>query len=444
MSTASPTNGSQPNGTTTTKPATVKLDATDDELLQSIRSGKLRLASLEQHTNNDHTRAVSVRRQYIASELHAPNALSDLPYQDVIDYTRVHGQCCENVIGAVPIPVGLAGPLRIDDVEYFVPLATTEGALVASTGRGAKAITSSGGATTVQVRDGMSRAPVIQTPNIKRAAEIGEWIASNMESIKSVFNGTSRFAKLQSAVCTQAGRLLYIRFVSTSGDAMGMNMIGKGSEAVMMHLLDKFPDIDVLSLSGNLCTDKKPSAMNWVAGRGKSVVAEVRIPYSVVKSVLKSTPQRMVDVNNAKNLVGSALAGSIGGFNAHAANIVAAIYIATGQDPAQVVEGSNCMTLMEAMPSSNADEPDLYMTVTMPCIEVGTLGGGTTLQAQRAMLNLLVAAGKKTEAAPEFTSSTLARIVASTVLAGELSLMAAHAEGHLIKSHLALNRKPQQ
>ena len=217
---------------------------------------------------------------------------------------------------------------------------------------------------------------------------------------------------------------------------MGMNMAGKATEAALGVIIEAFPDVSVIALSGNVCTDKKPSAINWIEGRGKSVAVDCTIPGHIVKNVLKTTVPALCKLNQAKNLVGSAVAGSIGGFNAHASNIVTACFLATGQDPAQNVESSNCITLME--PANDGE--DLYVSVTMPCMEVGTVGGGTSLAPQAAMLELLGVKGVSTDP-KESNSSKLARIIASTVLAGELSLMSALSSGHLISSHLKLNRK---
>jgi hydroxymethylglutaryl-CoA reductase (NADPH) len=165
--------------------------------------------------------------------------------------------------------------------------------------------------------------------------------------MKKAFNSTSRFARLESMKTALAGTNLYIRFKTTTGDAMGMNMISKGVEhALNVMMSEGFEDMHIVSVSGNYCTDKKPAAVNWIDGRGKSVVAEAIIPAEVVKTVLKTDVDSMVELNVNKNLIGSAMAGSVGGFNAHAANIVAAIFIATGQDPAQVVESANCITIM--------------------------------------------------------------------------------------------------
>jgi len=191
----------------------------------------------------------------------------------------------------------------------------------------------------------------------------------------------------------------------------------------------------VATLSGNFCIDKKPSAINWIEGRGKSVVAEGIVPGSAVKSILKTTVEDLVKLNITKNLVGSALAGSIGGNNAHAANILTAIYLACGQDPAQNVESSNCMTLMEAI----NDGKDLLITCTMPSIEVGTVGGGTSLPPQQAMLDLLGVKGGNREH-PGENARRLARIICASVVAAELSLMSALAAGHLVKAHMQHNR----
>jgi hydroxymethylglutaryl-CoA reductase (NADPH) len=284
----------------------------------------------------------------------------------------------------------------------------------------------------------MSRAPVVQVKDVRVAAKLKRWIESNHNILSSAFNETSRFARIVEIKTFIAGRKVYLRFKCTTGDAMGMNMISKGVEATLKVMQAKFEDeIEVLALSGNLCTDKKPSSINWTEGRGKSVAADCVLPGHIIKDMLKTTVDALVQLNYSKNLVGSALAGSIGGFNAHASNIVTAVFLATGQDPAQNVESSNCMTLMESI----NDGKDLYMSVTMPSIEVGTVGGGTSLSGQSACLDLLGVKGANKQK-PGQNAQQLARLVAGTVMAGELSLMSALSSGHLISAHLALNRKP--
>ncbi|KAM7392462.1 hypothetical protein PAMA_007533 [Pampus argenteus] len=382
-------------------------------------------------------RGVAIRRKILSYELPVASALDGLPYKDY-DYSKVMGTCCENVIGYMPVPVGVAGPLLLDEKQFHIPMATTEGCLVASTNRGCRALFLSGGCHSRILADSMTRGPVVRLPSACRAAEVKVWLETSdgFSTMKEAFELNSRFARLEKLMVGLAGRNLYIRFQSQTGDAMGMNMLSKGSEQALHRLQQQNPDVEVLSVSGNYCTDKKSAAINWVLGRGKSAVCEATIPAKVVREVLKSNTAALVELNINKNLVGSAMAGSIGGFNAHAANIVAAIYIACGQDPAQTVGSSNCITQMEA---TGPEGEDLYISCTMPSIELGTVGGGTNLPPQQACLQMLSVQGSSLEQAGE-NARQLARVVCATVLAGELSLMAALAAGHLVKSHMTHNR----
>ncbi|KAK9506957.1 hypothetical protein O3M35_008798 [Rhynocoris fuscipes] len=382
-------------------------------------------------------RGIGIRRTIISSDFTGLyDAMKELPYENY-DYSKVLGACCENVIGYVPVPVGMAGPLLLDGKLVYVPMATTEGCLVASTNRGCKALLENG-VTTRVVADGMTRGPVVRFDSITRASEAMHWIqvTTNFDKIKESFDSTSRFAKLIRIQVRIAGRYLFIRFVATTGDAMGMNMVSKATEASLNYVKQYFKDMEILSLSGNFCSDKKPAAINWIEGRGKYVVCEAIVSAKVVKEVLKTTVQALVDLNISKNLVGSAVAGSIGGFNAHAANIVTAIYIATGQDPAQNVSSSNCLTLIEPWGDQGKD---LYVSCTMPSIEIGTVGGGTQLGPQSACLDILGVKGAH-KSRPGENAAALARIICGSVLAGELSLLSALSAGHLVKSHLKHNR----
>lgn len=335
---------------------------TDEELIDLSVRGKIPGYALEKTMENEDlmsrvdafTRAVKIRRG-VVSRTKATAAVtsslerSKLPYKDY-NYGLVHGACCENVIGYLPLPLGVAGPLTIDGQSYFIPMATTEGVLVASASRGAKAINAGGGAVTVLTGDGMTRGPCVGFPTLARAAAAKVWIDSEEGTsiLTAAFNSTSRFARLQYLKTALAGTYLYIRFKTTTGDAMGMNMISKGVEKALSVMSTEcgFDDMATISVSGNFCTDKKSAALNWIDGRGKSVVAEAIIPGEVVRSVLKSDVNALVELNTSKNLIGSAMAGSLGGFNAHAANMVTAIFLATGQDPAQNVESSSCITTM--------------------------------------------------------------------------------------------------
>ncbi|GAV65826.1 HMG-CoA_red domain-containing protein [Cephalotus follicularis] len=405
----------------------------DEAIVRSVIDGKIPSYSLESKLG-DCKRAAEIRRE--ALQRMTGRSLNGLPL-DGFDYESILGQCCEMPVGYVQIPVGVAGPLLLDGYEYTVPMATTEGCLVASTNRGCKAIYASGGASSMLLRDGMTRAPVVRFGTAKRAAQLKFFVEDphNFDTLSVVFNRSSRFARLQSIQCAIAGKNLFMRFSCSTGDAMGMNMVSKGVQNVLEFLETDFPDMDVIGISGNYCSDKKPAAVNWIEGRGKSVVCEAIIKEEVVTKVLKTNVATLVELNMLKNLTGSAIAGSLGGFNAHASNIVSAVFIATGQDPAQNVESSQCITMMEAVNEGK----DLHISVTMPSIEVGTVGGGTQLAPQSACLNLLGVKGASKES-PGSNSRLLATIVAGAVLAGELSLMSAIAAGQLVKSHMKYNR----
>ncbi|KAL6646156.1 hypothetical protein ACP70R_017764 [Stipagrostis hirtigluma subsp. patula] len=410
-----------------------KMPEEDEEIVASVVAGKIPSYVLETRLG-DCRRAAAIRREAVRRI--TGRQIEGLPL-DGFDYDSIVGQCCELPVGYVQLPVGVAGPLLLDGQRFYVPMATTEGCLVASTNRGCKAIAESGGATSVVLRDGMTRAPVARLPTARRAAELKAFMEDpgNFDTLSMVFNRSSRFARLQGVQCAMAGRNLYMRFSCSTGDAMGMNMVSKGVQNVLDFLQDDFPDMDVISISGNFCSDKKPAAVNWIEGRGKSVVCEAVIKEEVVKKVLKTNVQSLVELNTIKNLAGSAIAGALGGFNAHASNIVTAIFIATGQDPAQNVESSHCITMLEPV----NDGKDLHISVTMPSIEVGTVGGGTQLASQAACLDLLGVKGANRES-PGSNARLLATVVAGGVLAGELSLLSALAAGQLVKSHMKYNR----
>jgi len=335
----------------------------------------------------------------------------------------------ENMIGTVQIPLGYAGPVKINGDnaagEFLVPLATTEGALVASISRGMSVLNSAGGVTASVVSDGMTRAPVLRVDGIAHSKKVVEWIDSHIEEIDAAVSGTTSHGRLMSIECFPDGRNLFLRLTFHTGDAMGMNMATIASEAVC-RLIEKETGAVMVSVSGNMCSDKKPAAINMIEGRGKVVIAEATIPSNIVEEKLHASPEAIVETNYRKNLVGSSMAGTLGA-NAHAANMVAALYIATGQDPAQVVGGSMTLTTCECV------DEGLYICVRMPAVEVGTVGGGTSLPCQTEALEMIGCKGNG-------KAKKLAEIVAATVLAGELSTLAAQAAGQLGKAHQQLGR----
>jgi hydroxymethylglutaryl-CoA reductase (NADPH) len=316
--------------------------------------------------------------------------------------------------------------------EFYIPLATTEGALVASVNRGCKAITSAGGAIVRIFNDEMTRAPVFAVADVIEAQRVVEWVKEpeNFTKLKKATRETTKHGELVRIDPYVVADNVFLRCAFDTKDALGMNMVTIATDRLADIIVDEL-DIRLVALSGNMCTDKKPAAINLIEGRGKNVVAETFIPRSIIHDVLKTTPEGMADVHYRKNMLGSAKAGSLG-FNAHAANAIAAIFIATGQDPAHVVDASTAITSF----SVRGDE--LYASVSMPSLPVGTVGGGTSIKTQHECLSIMDVAGGGTP--PGAHAKKFAEIVCCAVLAGELSLIAAHAARHLAKAHATLGR----
>lgn len=376
--------------------------------------------------------AASVRRKFIEQETKAElKAISSFSF----DVNVASSRNIENLIGGAQVPLGIAGPLKISGDfakgNFYIPLATTEGALVASINRGAKAITDSGGAIVFVENVGITRAPVFRTSGLKESREFAAWVQKNFSRIKSMAESTTKFGELKKIKHWICGKNVYLRFVFDTKDAMGMNMAVIACDKVIHGLIEKETKVKCIALSGNMCADKKPSFMNLVKGRGKIVHAEAVIPRQIAEKILKAKPEEIVEVNYRKNLLGSAMAGSLG-YNAHFANIIAAMFIAAGQDPAHVVEGSIGITTAEMQGK------DLYISVYMPSVEVGTVGGGTGLATQREALSILGCAGATSN--PGENSLKLAEIVGAAVLAGEISLLSALASRELAQAHARLGR----
>ncbi len=341
---------------------------------------------------------------------------------------------CENMIGVAQIPMGAAGPLLVSHLsgkvqEYYVPLATTEGALVASVSRGCKAITESGGVTVDSTRVGASRGPVFLVNNLSEQRMLSRFITLHESEFKDIAAKTSNHLALKSITSQLVGKYRYMRFVYDTQDAMGLNMVTIATDKVV-RFIEKQTGAKCVALSGNFCVDKKPSWQNMLNNRGTAVWAEAVFPKAVLSSVLKTDAIHVYKAWLAKCMMGSIMSGSMG-FNAQYANIIAALFIATGQDPAHVVEGSLGVTTAEIV-----NNEDLYMSVYLPDLMVGTVGGGMGLATQHEALELLGVAGS---GHGEFAQQ-LAEIVGAAALAGEISLLSSLEQGTLAQAHQALAR----
>ncbi|WP_433625206.1 hydroxymethylglutaryl-CoA reductase (NADPH) [Halomicrococcus sp. NG-SE-24] len=399
-----------------------------DDLAERVRAGDLRLHELEDHA--DHDTAAAARRRLLESATDADlDAVGDYAFDAEVADPNV-----ENMVGAAQVPLGVAGPVGVHggeaDGDYYLPLATTEGALVASVNRGCSVVQRSGGADARVTDTGMTRAPVFRVAGIAEAEQVVEWVGENGDRLADAAESTTSHGELLDVDPYVVGDSVFLRFVYDTKDAMGMNMatIATGEAASLVE--DETP-ADLVALSGNLCTDKKPAAINAIEGRGRSVTADVTIPRETVEGYLHTTPEAIAEANTRKNLVGSAKAGSLG-FNAQAANVVAAAFLATGQDEAQVVEGANAITTVEAR------EEELYASVSLASLEVGTVGGGTKLPTQSEALDVLGLRGGGDPAGSN--ADALAEVIATGALAGELSLLGALASRHLSSAHEELGR----
>lgn len=334
------------------------------------------------------------------------------------------------------IPMQTIGPLRlIGDVEdeVMVPLATYETPLWPSVNRGARVCAAAGGIQVTLLNEHMSRSFAVQADNAQVARRINQAIESRLAEASDVVAATSRFARLKSLHTRIIGRLIYIRLDIHSGDASGHNMVTQSAEHLQNWVLTQWPELSYVTISGNYCTDKKVSAVNSIEGRGKSVIAECTLPAKLVARYLKTTPQRFVDLHIRKNLIGSILAGSLMSANAHAANMLLAFYLATGQDAANIVEGSQAIDHAEVLADGS-----LYFSVSLPNLIVGTVGNGKGLNFVTDNLALM---GCTPNAEAGSSARRLAMICAAVVLCGELSLLAAQTNpGELMQSHRKLER----
>ncbi|GGZ96426.1 hydroxymethylglutaryl-CoA reductase [Arenicella chitinivorans] len=336
----------------------------------------------------------------------------------------------ENYIGVAQVPIGLAGPLRINGQhaqgDFYIPMATTEGTLVASYSRGMRVLSELGGVTTTVIERYMQRAPVFHFDDAQQACDFGDWVAQNMIAIRDAAEATTSVGKLSHIEQYGVSRMRFLRFNYTTGDAAGQNMCGKATLAACQWIQRHYPKPVRYTLSGAIDTDKKHSQINTLHSRGARVVAEAVLPKQLIHEVMRVDTRDMFAARQVSN-VGALLAGSVNN-GLHAANGLAALFIATGQDAANIAESHAGIVYVDLL-----ENGDLYWSITLPSVIIATYGGGTGLGSQRECLEIMDCYGKG-------NALKFAEICAATVLAGELSLAAAVLAGDWVASHDRLGR----
>jgi hydroxymethylglutaryl-CoA reductase (NADPH) len=336
----------------------------------------------------------------------------------------------EHFTGVAQVPIGIAGPLLVNGEhaqgEFYVPLATTEGTLVASYNRGMKTLHEAGGVTTTILDDAMQRAPAFVFESAREARAFGAWLTEHFAEIKQAAETTTRTGQLRGIEQYSASRILFTRFDYTTGDAAGQNLTGKATAAACAWITSNYEGIINFYLESNFATDKKSSQVNILRTRGKRVVAEVTIPATLIEEHLHTSSDKLFRAWQVSNL-GSFMSG-VNNNGLHSANGIAALFIATGQDAANVAESSAALGFSELLPNG-----DFYGSITLPSLIVATYGGGTGLATQRECLELLgcYGTGKVLK---------LAEIIAATVLCGELSLGWAILAEQWVTAHDRLGR----
>ncbi len=377
--------------------------------------------------NNDYTReAAQLRRTFIEQR-------TDCRLEHVAQYSFAPALLpgnIENFTGVAQVPLGLAGPLRIlgehAQGDFYIPMATTEGTLVASYNRGMRVLTESGGVKATVVKQSMQRSPVFERKDALEARRLSEWIDAQRDGIRHAAESTTSAGKLIEIGRYIVGRLLYLRFNYTTGDAAGQNMVSKATLAACQWIQANHPDHPHFILSGNIDTDKKHSQMNTIETRGRRVVAEATVSNDVLQHVMGVDAASLFHVRQISQ-VGAFMAGSSNN-GAHSANGLTALFIATGQDVANVAESQAAIVYAQLL-----DDGDYYWSITIPSLVVATYGGGTGLATQRECLDLIGCYGAG-------RINKLAEICAATVLAGEISLSSAIVRGDWVSSHDRLGR----
>lgn len=337
----------------------------------------------------------------------------------------------EYFIGTVKLPVGIAGPLRVNGLhaqgDYYLPLATTEAALVASYNRGAQLISEAGGCTAILLNEGISRAPGFMFKNLIEVAEFLAWVIPQIGAFKSEVEKTTQHGKLIDMKVTVEGNHVYLNFEFSTGEASGQNMVTIATQSICNYILANSPVHPEHSyIEANFSGDKKASAQSFLSVRGKKVTAEVFIPKELIEKRLSTTPEEMANYWHISG-IGSVLSGTIG-IQGHYANGLAALYIACGQDAACVAESSIGLSRFEV-----TEDGSLYASVTLPNIMVGIIGGGTGLPSQKACLEIVSLKGP-------LKTRTFAEVVAALCLAGEISIIGALSSGNFSRAHQRLAR----
>jgi len=383
---------------------------------------------LPRDSGDDYTRdAAAARRRVVTAETGAPlDHVAAFSFDPAVVPGNVEG-----FSGVAQVPLGFAGPLLVHGEnargEYFVPLATTEGTLVASYNRGMRLTREAGGITATVIDDAMQRAPVFVFRDARAARDFGHWVDENFATIKAKAEETTQFGKLRDIEQYALGRMRWLRFNFTTGDAAGQNMVTKAVHEACQWMLHQHPDgLEDFALAANLDTDKKHSTLNNLHTRGKRVVAEATLPARLIEEELHTSAENLYRFRQLANM-GSLLAGTVNN-GAHYANGIAAMFIACGQDVANVAESSAGFSFSELR-----DDGSYYLSITIPSLVVATYGGGTGLPTQRECLEVLGCYGRDRVRA--FTE-----IVAATVLCGELSLGSAIAADEWVSSHDAYGR----
>ena len=390
--------------------------------------GPLEPPRIPRDSHNDYSHKIAAeRRGFITRQTGA--ALKNIE-QYAFDPSVVKGNV-ENFIGVAQVPIGLAGPLQVNGEhakgEFYIPIATTEGAVVSSYNRGMRLLTAAGGVKATVVDDAMQRAPVFLFHDAQEAKQFGAWVDRNIAAIRRHAEKTTAFGKLMHIAQFAVGPLRYLRFSYTTGDAAGQNMAGKATYAACEWIAQNYPGHPKYFLSGNIETDKKHSQMNSILTRGKRVIAEALVPRELMRRYLHIDTADLARAREIQ-MTGSFMAGSASN-GAHAANALAAIFIATGQDVANIAECHAGFTYTQYYLTSG----DFYWSVTLPSLIVATCGGGTGLPTQRDCLEMLGCYGSG-------KVNKFAEICAAVVLAGDMSLSASIMHGDWVSSHEKLGR----